>query len=411
MLKEFMLKELCAALSLAFAAGALLLGAFAAEADAPTPDLPVVQARNGLPHVFAKLRAGKPVTVVFFGGSITAGAGASAAEETSYRGRVGHWFQTTFPNAKVTNVDAAIGGTGSDLGAFRTARDVLAHKPDLVFVEYAVNDGSSPPEMIDRSMEGIVRQIRRANPRADICFVYTFVVGQLDDFKAGRLTPAVQRDEIVAAHYGLPSVNMAVPAAQELIAGQMTVEAFSKDGVHPTDAGYQIYADALTAFLETQRQQNRAVAPAALPAPLRADSLENARMISPDQMGPLGAGWTIDTHNPTGSFPKLLSSNTPGATQTVPFSGPILAMFYVLGPDTGAFDYQIDGGAWTKLDPFDVFAKGYARSHYRSHYRLLADGLANGPHTLILRVRADHNPDSKGAYTRLGFLLVNPPKA
>ena len=397
-----MLKEL-----FFFAAGALLLSAFPAGADAPSPDLPVVQARNGLPHVFARLRAGKPVTVVFFGGSITAGAGASAPEETSYRGRVGHWFDTTFPNAKVTNVNAAIGGTGSDLGAFRTARDVLAHKPDLVFVEYAVNDGGSPPDMIDRSMEGIVRQIRRADPRTDICFVYTFVVGQLDQFKAGHLTPAVQRDEIVAAHYGISSVNMAVPAARELIGGQITAEAFSKDGVHPTDAGYQIYTDALTAFLETQRHQTEPEKPYRLPAPLRVDSLEHARMISPAQMRPLGAGWGIDTHNPTGSFPELLASDTPGATQTVAFSGPILAMFYVLGPDTGAFDYQIDGGAWTKMDPFDVFAKGYARSHYR----LLADGLTNGPHALTLRVRADHNPDSKGNYTRIGFLLVNPPKA
>ena len=127
-------------------------------------------------------------------------------------------------------------------------------------------------------------------------------------------------------------------------------------------------------------------------------------MTGPDAMGPLGAGWAMDTSNPTGSFPELLASDTAGATQTVAFSGPTLAMFYVLGPDTGAFDYKIDAGKWQTLDPFDPWAKG----GNRSHYRLLADSLPDGDHVLTLKVRAEHNPDSKGTWTRIGFLLSSP---
>ncbi len=367
----------------------------------------VVQERGGLPHVFAKLKAGEPVTVVYFGGSITAGAGASDGNRTSYRVLVGQWFTATFPRSTVTNVDAAIGGTGSDLGAFRANRDVLAHHPNLVFVEFAVNDGSTPDAMIDRAMEGIVRQIRRADPATDICFVYTFVVGQRAEVVGTGLTRAMRRDEAVAAHYGIPSVNMALPAARRLEDGTLTVPQFSKDGVHPTDAGYLIYADAIIGFLESQRTQKMAALRShPLPPPLRPDSLEHARMIAPAQMAPYGAGWTTDTRNPTGSFPELLLSDTPGAAQTVAFAGPILALFYVLGPDMGAFDYQIDGGAWQILDPFDSFAKGYARSNYL----LLADGLADTDHTLTLKIRAEHNPDSKGTWTRIGYLLTNPPR-
>lgn len=387
----------------------LLLG-LAAMAAPEQPQQPIVQAivqeRGGLPHVFAKMKAGKPVTVVYFGGSITAGAGASDGNRTSYRALVGQWFTATFPRSTVTNVDAAIGGTGSDLGAFRANQDVLAHQPDLVFVEFAVNDGSSPEPMIDRAMEGIVRQIRRADPATDICFVYTFVVAQREEVARTGLTRAMRRDEAVAAHYGIPSVNMALPAARRLEDGTLTAPDFSKDGVHPTDTGYKIYADAVIAFLEAQRARKAALGPHPLPPPLRSDSLEHARMIAPAQMVPYGAGWTTDTHNPTGSFPELLVSDTPDATQTVAFAGPILAIFYVLGPDTGAFDYRSDGGEWKTLDPFDSFAKGYARSHYR----LLADGLADTPHTLTLRVRAEHNPDSKGTWTRIGYLLTNPPR-
>ena len=370
--------------------------------SAPPAALPVVQTRDGLPHVFAKLKAHKPITVAWFGGSITEGAGASQGDETSYRARVGHWFTTAFPQSPVTNVNAAIGGTGSDLGAFRLGRDVLGHRPDLVFVEFAVNDGGTPEAMIDRAMEGIVRQILRADPDTDICFVYTFTIGWLADFRAGREAHSVQCDETVAAHYGLPSVNIAVPAARTLIRGVPSDTVFTKDGVHPNDAGHQIYADTLMAFLEEQRGARASTRRHPLPPPLRPDSREHAHMIDAEAITP-APGWSITDKDTTGRFPHLLGSDTPGTTQTVAFSGPILAMFYVLGPDTGAFDYQIDGGPWRTMDPFDVFAKSYARAHYR----LLADGLPDTPHTLTLKIRDTHNADSKGTFTRIGYLLVN----
>ena len=55
------------------------------------------------------------------------------------------------------------------------------------------------------------------------------------------------------------------------------------------------------------------------------------------------------------------------------------------------------------MDPFDKYAKHYARAHYR----LLSDGLPDTPHTLTLKIRADHNPDSLGTFTRIGYFLVN----
>ena len=45
-----------------------------------------------------------------------AGSGASKPNETSYRALTTRWFREQFPKAELVEINAAIGGTGSDLG-------------------------------------------------------------------------------------------------------------------------------------------------------------------------------------------------------------------------------------------------------------------------------------------------------
>ncbi|WP_286177263.1 SGNH/GDSL hydrolase family protein [Rhodopirellula sp. JC639] len=118
--------------------------------------------RGGLPNFIAKAQAGETVHVAYLGGSITAAPG--------WRVQSRQWLQEQYPEATVNEIHAAIGGTGSDLGVFRLGRDVLQHHPDLLFVEFAVNDGGASPERIHKAMEGIVRQTCTA---ARLSFTWT----------------------------------------------------------------------------------------------------------------------------------------------------------------------------------------------------------------------------------------------
>ena len=120
----------------------------AAPAPYPLRDAVECTPRRGLPNVFARLAAGDTVRIAYLGGSITAQPG--------WRSKSLAWFRRQFPGAEVNEINAAIGGTGSDLGVFRLEHDVLRHKPHLLFVEFAVNDGGAPPDRIHRSMEGII---------------------------------------------------------------------------------------------------------------------------------------------------------------------------------------------------------------------------------------------------------------
>jgi len=105
-------------------------------------------------------REGHPLRVAVLGGSLTWGANASAPQITSYRGRMGTWLRERYPDTPVHLIDASIGGTGSMLGLFRLDRDVLAHKPDMVFLDFTYNDGiMHGDDFTSAAYESILREL------------------------------------------------------------------------------------------------------------------------------------------------------------------------------------------------------------------------------------------------------------
>ena len=305
----------------------------------------LVQPRGGLGHVLAKLRAGEPVKIAYLGGSITAAAG--------WRVMSREWFQKGFPRAKVSEIQAAIGGTGSDLGVFRLKADVLQHQPDLMFVEFAVNDGNTPPPQIWRSMEGIVRQTWTALPATDICFVYTFAVGHEKELQEGRCPPAAAAMEQLAAHYGIPSINVALKVVQEQRAGKLIYQSdhptgpgvvqFSTDGVHPLAQGHQLYTDVIAAAVtEIAKQRKPAGHGAALAAtPFVADHWQSAKAI-PVSQAMLSPEWKrVDPEAiPFKFFRERLNdleATKPGSKLSFKFRGSLVKLFDILGPDGGCY--------------------------------------------------------------------------
>ena len=107
-------------------------------------------------HVWTRLDRGEPARIAVIGGSITQGAGASKPDRRWGETFCAGW-RRAFPNARIDFVNAGIGATGSDIGAFRLRRDVLDKKPDVVVVEFDVNDPNTRERA--ESYEGVVRQL------------------------------------------------------------------------------------------------------------------------------------------------------------------------------------------------------------------------------------------------------------
>jgi hypothetical protein len=166
----------------------------------------------------------------------------------------------------------------------------------LVFLEHRVNGGGGYEA---KSVEGIVRQIRKTNPRTDICLVYTLSLGMLKDLQAGKQTSFGTIMETVANAYGIPSIDLGVEIARREKAGELIFKSdlpvagklvFSKDGTHPGDEGHDVYRDVIArAMLAMQSVGQPHSHP--LSAPLDARCWETAAIV-PITQAVLSSGWT-----------------------------------------------------------------------------------------------------------------------
>lgn len=98
---------------------------------------------------FHRLEQGQPTTLAAIGGSIT-------MARTGWFDRVVRRLRAQYPNALIQAFNAGVAGTGSDLAVFRLRRDVISHDPDLVFIEFSVNDNGQGDAEVIRNLETMV---------------------------------------------------------------------------------------------------------------------------------------------------------------------------------------------------------------------------------------------------------------
>lgn len=357
-----------------------------------------VQIRNGLPNIFKKLAAQKEVTIAFFGGSIT--------NHPGYRVYVTKWLEDQFPLCHINSINAGVGGTGSGLGVFRMDEDVLDKKPDMVFVEFAVNDGGTDSLMLLHSMEGIVRKIWKQNITTDICFLYTAGMNNLIDLNKGINPRSSRIMEQVATHYKLPSIQMGFVVANMVtdgkidfkgVKGSTTVKPFfSDDGTHPTiNFGHHIYADTIEGALKQMRRMNP-VSRKAIPVAIDINNNENANTYSITE-AKMEGGWKILPKDQSlakqfaDKFSSIAAGSDAGSNLTIKFKGTQIGFYDILGPTSGKLKAVIDDGKPIYITRFDTYCV-YSRAN-----NFMFPMLKEGIHTLVV------SPDSS-VLDKIGIL-------
>ncbi len=398
---------------------------FGAPAPVAALEKPLVvaqelHARAGLPNFLSKAnKPGAALKVAYLGGSITAQPG--------WRVKSLELLQRTYPEVKFSEINAALGGTGSDLGVFRVEPEVLVLQPDLLFVEFAVNDGGTAPEQIIRSMEGIVRKTWSALPECDICFVYTVTEALVAPMLEGNFPRAASAMEGVADHYGIPSIHMGMEVARLAKENALVWKAklpandeektalegklvFAADGVHPhVETGHALYLQAIERSLPEIRSKSGNPAAHSLPLPLAADHYQMARMV-PASEATLSSGFkALDSAiDPLAKrFPRLKSWQTaaqPGDTLSFQFKGTRAAIYQIIGPDVGKVTVTLDNQLPRTVTLFDSYC-----TYHRLGTLVIGTELSDTLHTVKIEVSSEQ-PDKGAILTKRNEWVENPGK-
>lgn len=189
--------------------------------------------------VIEKLNNGEPVYIAALGGSVTEGAGPA-----NFKDGYAYQFTKKLKAAYCTdggkNVyfdGAGLSGTPSQLGLIRYESDVvqvLGHNPDLLIIEFAVNDNGGDSSST-RAFEALVRNALLANEDCAVIALYS----------AATYGNSAAQKMKVAEHYGIPQVNVLIPVKMAISAGDFPQNKYYTDSVHPTKEGHEFQADCI----------------------------------------------------------------------------------------------------------------------------------------------------------------------
>lgn len=314
--------------------------------------------------VLEKARRLEPICIAAIGGSITAGGEHTKDPKRRYVQQIANWFEKSFPGLKVRAVNAGIGGTNSVYGALRVQRDVITHQPDLVVVEYAVND-STGISKLDESYEGVLRQLLASSPNRAVLELFFM-------HKDGK--SAQQEQVLLGSHYGLPMISFRDAVWPELQSGNLKWESIYDDVVHPNDSGHDIASELLLNFLRaslarlTRSDSVRPVV-APVPMPLISDRYEHCEMFRAADLKPLSSeGWALVKSN-------AWECGSAGGRLEFKISGQIVMLGRSIpAPASHLVEMTIDGEA----------PRGVSRD---GHNLPVATGLQTGSHRVAIVVK------------------------
>jgi lysophospholipase L1-like esterase len=221
-------------------------------AGKPFPELDAAEIKQRgaqfVPKTLAKLQAGKPVTVVTWGDSVTAGGDASRPE-LRFADQFAIRLRERYPKADVRHVNAGIGATNTVMRMPKLQEEVLAHKPDLVTIEF-VNDMMLKEEIVRQNWNSAIDQITSAGAEVIILtphFVMPEMMGKNEPF-GGETRPFIDWLRDVAAKRNVALADTS-KRWEHLEAEGIPYITMLANGInHPDDRGHELFVKDLMSF-------------------------------------------------------------------------------------------------------------------------------------------------------------------
>ncbi len=335
---------------------------------------------------------GERLTVGFIGGSITQGFAATEADKC-YAARTVAWLRKLFPNTEFDYVNAGIGATNSQFGAARVQEDLLRRLPDLVMVEFSVNDHSTPHDR--ETYEGLVRQIYGSSSHPAMVLLHSVY------YDTGK--SAAYYHAQIARHYDLPSLSMQNSIYPAVAAGRLPAEKITADFLHPNDLGHELMASVITNFLEKVIHDKSEEQKECFPEPLTENTYEHCSRLQYFNSMPEKSGFEEDMtpqREITDIFRNGWSAGEKGAYLKFTFRGTGAAVQYRRVKDGPApiAAAVVDGDPQTACVLDGTFDETWGD---KMQLTTVAEHLPYGEHQVCVEITETHAED------RAEFYLVS----
>lgn len=351
--------------------------------------------KSALAAVMKKAESGKKVTIAVIGGSITQGtisngtSDSTVSTKAAYTDTFFKWWKETFPSVEFNFVNAGIGATDSYLGVHRVQKDVLDKNPDLVLVEFSVNDWET--DFYKKTYDNLIRRILlyKNNPAVMLLFM-----SQVNGDSSQN------NDAYIGTKYELPMISYKNVIIDMMKKAIYTKEQLSGDTVHPSALGHAIAGEIIWKYLNSvYKDEDIYGKPStfdktAVTKDCYLDSeILDSTSIKPDSFG------TFKTSNEFATFPNdwTCLEGTGDITFTISCKNLGIMYYCQTNGKGGQFDVYVDG---KRVDTLNADFSGGWGNYAKTQECYTSDETAK--HTITIK-KADDSKENE--FSVLGLLV------
>jgi lysophospholipase L1-like esterase len=195
----------------------------------------------------------RTVNLVFHGHSVPAGYFRTPDVRTlqAYPQLVLQAVKEVYPYATVNAITTAIGGENSEQGAKRFRQEVLTHRPDVIFIDYALNDRGTGLERAGVAWETMIEEAIDANVKVILLTATPDTSVNILDEQTSLAQHARQIREL-AEKYHTGFIDSYAAFREKKINGEDIVEYMSQIN-HPNEKGHRLVRDSIILWLMNEQ--------------------------------------------------------------------------------------------------------------------------------------------------------------
>ena len=192
----------------------------------------------------------RTINLVFHGHSVPAGYFKTPTVNTlaSYPYLVLKDIKSVYPMTVVNVINTSIGGENSESGLKRFQADVLTHKPDVLFIDYALNDRGMGLERAKAAWEKMIRLALEKNIKV---ILLTPSPDQRVDIKddLSILDQHANQIKELAKSFQIGLIDTYALYKNKVKSGSNLVDYMSQVN-HPNEKGHQMITDEIMSYFK-----------------------------------------------------------------------------------------------------------------------------------------------------------------